>query len=121
MKGNLFCPDKCGKCFDMTFLLKVKTMESIVMLLGFPELDITSGPRCEEYNIKKGGAPNSAHKRGIAIDVEFNSGAHLFALLFAAYIVGIRRYGISFKRRFLHADAGTAKDGYVENTIFSED
>lgn len=79
----------------------VAKLEMIRDAVGFP-LVITSGLRCESYNRKVGGAPQSAHKLGKAVDIRVAVSANRFALVRAAIQGGICRIGVG--RDFVHLD-----------------
>lgn len=64
---------------------------------------ITSGYRCERHNREVGGAPNSAHLRGLAADIACPSGGARFVILEALRNVGFIRIGLG--SNFIHADA----------------
>lgn len=68
---------------------------------------ITSGYRCEEYNKKVGGVGESAHTKGLAVDIAVVSGSARFAILQAAIIVGFTRIGIG--KGFIHLDVDEKK------------
>ena len=42
---------------------------------------INSGYRCEKHNKKIGGSPNSAHMRGLAVDIKCNNSTDRYILL----------------------------------------
>lgn len=89
----------CGKCeMDNFFMVKIEAARE---LTGFPWI-INSAYRCPEYDRQIRGEGN--HTTGMAMDIHFSSSKELYELLFALRSVGITRFGISFKERFLHAD-----------------
>lgn len=65
-------------------------------------LQIASGYRCEEHNKAVGGAPNSAHLFGIAVDISCKDSEFRAELLREAYTQNIVRYGIG--KDFIHLD-----------------
>lgn len=65
---------------------------------------ITSGARCETHNIFEGGGDNSAHLRGIAVDIAYSNSSRAYAIEKAAYQHGIKRIGRNRKKKFIHID-----------------
>jgi uncharacterized protein YcbK (DUF882 family) len=65
---------------------------------------VVSGYRCERYNHKVGGVPNSYHTQGLAADIAVADSNERFRLVQAALACGIRRIGIY--RTFVHLDIG---------------
>jgi len=63
---------KCGCGFEAVDIVLVNVLEKVrkYMCMNFGEcfIDITSGNRCSEHNKKVGGAENSKHISGIAVD-----------------------------------------------------
>lgn len=73
------------------------------------EITVTSGFRCPECNAKVGGVPNSAHMKGLAIDIKFDTSKDLYFLLKALFSIGIMRIGINFEKKFVHMDIDDTK------------
>ena len=65
-------------------------------------LKITSGYRTREDNERVGGVLNSAHTRGLAVDVQTSDSSLRYALIEQALKCGIRRVGIG--KDFIHLD-----------------
>ena len=64
---------------------------------------ITSAIRCELHNSMEGGAQNSAHLRGYAIDSKWRN--RMEAKLMADKVfANFPRAGINFKKGFIHMD-----------------
>ncbi len=57
-------------------------------------LVITSGVRCRKHNAAVGGAPNSAHLSGLAVDVRCETSGLRHKLVDLAMHAGFRRMGI---------------------------
>jgi uncharacterized protein YcbK (DUF882 family) len=69
---------------------------------GIP-FHIISGFRTLAHNLEVNGGPNSAHTRGMAADIQANTGRQKFLIIRAAVINGIKRIGIG--KTFIHVDA----------------
>ena len=90
--GSTVDPDLAGK------------LDAIREICGFP-LIISSGFRCLAHNTDVGGHPNSAHMRGLAVDLAV-SGEKALCVVAAAAPEGFTGVGVSQKgaRRFVHLD-----------------
>lgn len=90
----------CGKVYMDTDLLD--KIDRLRGLMGHP-LVINSGWRCDDHNRAVGGAANSFHKRGMAVDV---STRHVDRgrLIYHAHQVGFTGFG--FYDDFIHLDIG---------------
>lgn len=66
---------------------------------------ITSAYRCAAHNKAVGGKPNSAHLRGLAVDIKFSNGVQAFAVLHSLLAVGFVRVGYNQKHGFFHVDS----------------
>lgn len=99
-KSEFSCP--CGECgrtwMDRDF---VGRLDSVREVLGFP-IKINSGYRCEKYNEKIGGSPNSQHIKGLAVDIHIVNGQHRYKLLKEVFEMNFS--GIGFGDTFLHID-----------------
>lgn len=105
---ELIC--KCGKCGGgqmndefMRYLIIIRTE------CCFPFI-ITSAYRCEEHNKKVGGSANSAHTKGLAVDIRCN-GDQAYTVIkqamgYPIYGIGIAQKGNS---RYVHLDRGEGK------------
>ena len=99
MKGNLSCP--CGKCsgvLDTNLLSLLSFIEKAME----KELYITSGYRCQEHNLSVGGVPNSAHTKGLDVDISMSSDKDRYTLITLLLSGGMNRIGIA--KTFIHAD-----------------
>jgi uncharacterized protein YcbK (DUF882 family) len=65
-------------------------------------LEIESGVRCMDHNLRVGGKPNSAHPRGLAVDIVCHSSRLRFQLVSLALQAGVTRIGIG--KTFVHLD-----------------
>tara|TARA_R100000152_G_C6775719_1_gene204314 strand:+ start:1125 stop:1499 length:375 start_codon:yes stop_codon:yes gene_type:complete len=78
---------------------------------------VSSGYRTEAYNRKlKGSVSNSSHCKGLAVDLVYKNNNELYLILNALMKVGMTRFGISFKSKFIHVDMDISK---VQNTIWT--
>lgn len=104
---------RCGECsltyqnMDATF---VKLLEAARKRAGVP-FKLTSALRCEDHNKAVGGVPNSAHVRGMAVDVAATNSATRWQILDGAYAVGFGRIGIG--STFIHLDRDPDKPTQV--------
>lgn len=90
------CPC-CGICLINTEL--VKTLQDIREIVG--PMHINSGYRCEKHNMEVDGVPNSAHTRGLAVDISVQNNQIRYALL-CMVASRFKRYGIY--KTWLHVD-----------------
>lgn len=79
-------------------------------LAGVP-FKISSGYRCNKHNKHVGGVKNSAHLKGLAVDIEVPDNVSRLKILRALVIVGFNRIGIS--KGFIHADIDKSKPDNV--------
>lgn len=106
---NYFRPEefkcKCGKCsggsMDAGLVSKLNEARHLAQV----PFNITSAYRCAAHNERVGGKPNSAHLRGLAVDISFKDNTHAFAILQALINVGFVRIGYNQKHSFFHVDA----------------
>ena len=61
----------CGCGFDTVDVTLLNALEAIRETCG--PVRVTSGCRCDAYNQKIGGAPNSQHKKGRAADIQLST------------------------------------------------
>ena len=105
----------CGEYhFNKDTLLRLNSVREDV---GFPMI-VSSGYRCEEYNIKIGAT--QTHATGQAIDIACARG-EAFKILKAALNNGFTGIGISQKgkARFIHLDDLTGTDRVLRPTLWS--
>ena len=94
----------CGKIMiDPSFL---RALEELRVRMGFPFI-VTSGYRCDVHNDAVGGAKDSSHVYGRAVDIAI-SGERAAAIVTAARTHGFTGLGIKqhghYAGRFLHLD-----------------
>lgn len=104
MLGQSVCPC-CKKELNQNMLNLIYKIEQELK----KEIFITSGMRCEKHNKIVGGSETSAHLKGLAIDIAFSSGNELYNLLDISKKFGVNRFGINFKKVFLHIDIDKTK------------
>ena len=101
------CPC-CGKNnIDMHL---VHMLDHLRVWMAQP-LKITSGYRCEKHNREVGGVPNSAHLKGLAVDIHVPDSKFRFFLIHFAIIVGFQRIGVA--KNFVHLDIDEEKPQHV--------
>ncbi len=75
------------------------------------ELEYNSGYRCEECNKEASGSKNSAHLRGLAVDVRGDTSRLRYNILRDAMLLEFKRVGIG--KRFIHLDVDESLDQEV--------
>jgi uncharacterized protein YcbK (DUF882 family) len=99
----LSCPC-CGQCgLDHDFMLRIDNARKESAF----SFKITSGFRCKEWNAKIGGVADSAHVKGLALDISAENSAKRFAILEVLLRNGFTRFGIG--ENFIHVDADSSK------------
>jgi len=81
---------------DMELIYRLDIIREI---LGKP-LVVQSGCRCKTRNILEGGAENSDHLKGRAVDVKAIDSHTRFVIINHAIALGINRIGVG--RQFIH-------------------
>ena len=93
---------KCGCGKTVTQEVKDKA-ESAREFLGAPMI-ISSGARCFKHNRDEGGAPNSTHLTGEAIDVRVFNSRQRYLVFKALERAGFT--GFDIQRDYVHGDTG---------------
>ena len=94
------CVPSCSeRDMDGAFLSLLDDVRSIA---GIP-LVLNCAYRSAEWDKSKGRSGNSAHTRGLAVDIRCNTSANRMKIVRAALDCGIRRIGIG--KSFIHLDA----------------
>lgn len=98
-------PDKPGSGDNMSIDLldKLQAMRNLYKKPIF----VTSGYRTEKHNTKVGGTTDSAHLKGLAVDISCLGSRQRFRLISIALMVGFTRIGI--KVDALHLDLDSSK------------
>lgn len=91
----------------------VDKLQAIRTKTGIP-MKIESGWRSPEHNENVGGVQDSAHTKGLAVDIRCRNSRERFLLKKAAFEEGFRRIGDGQERNFLHLDIDPSKDQDVE-------
>lgn len=84
----------------------IRMLDAIREEVGFP-LVISSGYRTPAHNAKVGGVPDSAHTKGVAVDITAITDGQKRAIAKAAIRQGITRIG--WGRSFIHLDIDASK------------
>ena len=106
---------KCGCGYDTPDAELIRMLQAARDLYGKP-IVITSGCRCIKHNRNVGETANSAHITGKAVDIATPTGAARYEIIKALMQAGFSRFGINFKKSFIHADIDDSKP---HPTIFS--
>lgn len=88
-------------CFDKMNDAFIESLELARSNCDIPFV-ITSSYRTPEYNKKIGGKENSAHTKGMAVDISVKSSVDRFKIIDALFIAGFTRIGIG--KDFVHVD-----------------
>ncbi len=96
------CPH--GKKSDIDFELCI-VLGKLEAEIG-EDLDYTSGYRCPECNLKAGGVKDSAHLRGLAVDIRCHDSSLRCKIDDAAVNLGIRRRGLG--KNIIHIDTDSS-------------
>lgn len=71
----------------------MRRLDALRDKLGYP-LVVSSGFRSRRHNLKVGGAPDSAHCLGLAVDLLCGSDDRRYSLISSALALGFTRVGI---------------------------
>ena len=89
----------CGKVkYDIGLMAK---LELVRLFLNDPII-INSGYRCEVHNKNVGGAKNSLHLKGKAVDIKARNQKELIRIVEKVFTNG----GIGYYNSFIHVDVG---------------
>lgn len=102
------CKCGCGlNNMNLSFLDDLNTAREIAQI----PFVITSGSRCPVHNKRERGLSNSAHLKGLAVDIKTDSSIARFKTIQALQYVGFNRIGIS--KHFIHVDNDVTKPSPV--------
>ena len=88
----------------------LELLDRIREVAGIP-LVLTCAYRSREWDLAKGRSGNSAHTRGLAVDIRCNASATRWRIINAARACGIVRIGIG--SNFIHLDADPSLPPFV--------
>lgn len=106
-RSEFACKDNCG--FDKISPKLVALLQYIRSATGIPFV-IQSGCRCEAYNKKVGGVKDSAHTKGLAVDILCPNSRDRYHML-KEFMVAFKRIGIGAS--FIHVDIDESLDPEV--------
>ncbi|MBQ7517612.1 MAG: hypothetical protein IJU13_04205 [Bacteroidales bacterium] len=106
-KSKHFAPKEFERCdppckieqMDGGFLSKLDTIRELADI----PLVLNCAYRSKAHDLKKGRSGNSAHTKGLAVDIRCTTSANRFKIVAAAVQCGITRIGIG--KTFIHLDA----------------
>lgn len=104
MKGKIHC----GHTDVQLSKELIKILEKLECLLD-DTITITSGVRCIDCNRKAMGKEDSAHLKGLAVDIATQDSHMRYLIIKYAIQLGIRRIGINYNKNFIHIDIDTTK------------
>lgn len=81
------------------------TLDAVREEAGIP-LVLNCAYRSKEHDKSKGRSGNSAHTKGLAVDIRCNSSATRMKIIKAALTVGISRIGIG--KNYIHLDTDSS-------------
>ncbi len=96
-----------GQLMDKTLL---EMLDEVREIVGEPII-ITSGFRTPAHNEAVGGAENSSHLKGLAVDIACDNSIDRFDLINCLLDVGFSRIGVA--KTFIHADIDPDKSNGV--------
>jgi uncharacterized protein YcbK (DUF882 family) len=93
---------KCGCGLDITERTR-ETLNQLRLHYGAP-IHIVSGARCSDYNRRVGGARNSRHLDGLAVDIALPSNKKNRRELIRDIVWSNDFMGLGFYTTFIHVD-----------------
>lgn len=100
-KHEIWC--KC--CHELIFDKKLAQIFDVIRILLNRPLSPSSGYRCPNHNEEVEGKPNSAHLKGLALDIPYRNSGEAFIIMKVLYMYGVTRIGMS--DGFIHFDIST--------------
>ncbi len=91
--------------FDKMNELLLQKLDNARGFAGIP-FKITSSFRSADHNKKVGGKPNSAHTKGLAVDIACNDSRSRMIIIESLLVAGFDRIGIA--NDFIHADCDSS-------------
>lgn len=99
--AEFLCKCGCGAGAEKMDIRLLQKIDFMRLIMNMPII-INSAYRCPEHNRKEGGTKDSAHLKGLALDLRVSNNSHRLELLYYAYLVGFRRFGLG--QGHLHLD-----------------
>lgn len=100
---NCRCGCKTPTGVEVNLARLAEELESLRKVIGLP-IQITSGYRCAEYNRLCGGAPESQHQHGFAVDIWVRGKTPGQVKAAAEKVDAFRKGGIGLYRGWVHVD-----------------
>lgn len=115
IKSEFFAESEFRRCSPPCSLQDMKqefmdVLDEVRRCAGIP-LVITCAYRSPKWDLARGRSGNSAHTKGLGIDIVANSSATRMKVVSAALEVGIKRIGIG--KGFVHLDIDKSLPGDV--------
>jgi len=110
-ESEFYC--QCGQCglgYDDMQPDQLEMLDDAREKAGIP-FTVTSSIRCEERNRNEGGATDSAHLTGYAVDIRVHGSRERFLIIKAALEAGFTRIGVA--NTFIHLDSSPEHDQRV--------
>ena len=106
---NFYTDELCCKCCGV-YKIEDELLQKLQQLrdLFGKSIIINSGYRCEDRNLAIGGAKNSKHLLGQAVDIACSNTSDAFTLVRYAIEVGFK--GIGVDKLFIHLDIRKDKE-----------
>lgn len=98
-------PDEPGSGMKMS--TKLIDMLAIARKLAGIPFTINSGYRSKKHNVAVGGTSDSAHTKGLAVDIKTKNSVERYIILTALIDAGFTRIGIG--RTYIHVDIDETK------------
>jgi uncharacterized protein YcbK (DUF882 family) len=97
---------KCGCGYNVIDFALVHELDEIRRIYGRPMI-IASGCRCAKHNEAEGGVSESAHTKGLAVDIECKNSRDRYDMLLPLLS---RFFRVGIGKTFIHIDVDTTKD-----------
>lgn len=110
-ESEFYC--QCGQCdsdYDDMQSEMLDMLDDAREQAGCP-FQVNSSIRCPEHNANEGGAFDSAHLTGYAVDVKVHGSRERFLIIKGAIKAGFTRIGVA--NSFVHLDASPEHDPEV--------
>ena len=92
-------------CCDKVMDIEPMQVRGKLIKARFPNVVFTSGYRCDRHNKEVGGASNSSHLRGIALDIRCMTSVERFHVVkFLLFDLGAPRLFLYKSKNLIHVD-----------------